>query len=122
MVSTKLAVISMALVLGIPVTWFAYSRVSLHYKFAKWNPEMAVADAQRDLQQGRPRVYLNGTIASQRVGVEPEDFSLVSDLPTEDAGIGCIVDNWDLRKMQREYATRYNREIVKYQRQHKPRV
>jgi hypothetical protein len=79
---------------------------------ADWQPERAVAEAQKDLAAGTPKIYISGTITALAPGVDEKHQALVRSLPRADAGIGCIVVDEDLRKAQFEYARRYNEYIV----------
>lgn len=93
---------------------FGYQQLSRRRAISRWNPDNAVVEAQQDIQRGTMKIYRHGTIASQAVGVEPEQMPLIQSFPTEDAGIGCIVNDWDLRRLQGEYARRYNQAIVQH--------
>jgi hypothetical protein len=86
----------------------------------KWNPSLAPIEAQRDIQQGTIKIYLDGTIASFPVGIEQSQRHLIKGLPTAPAGVGCVIRNHELRQSQREYAIRYNQIIIQYLHQHSP--
>lgn len=81
---------------------------------AEWQPDRAVGEAKKDIQMGKPKIYLSGTIAAYPPGVKTERYQLLVDLPKADAGIGCVIENSELRKTQFEYATKYNEYIVNH--------
>jgi hypothetical protein len=57
---------------------------------------------------------MHGSFAAYAVGVDEPFMSLIKGLPTEDAGVGCVIDDLDVFEAQREYATRYNKLIVEH--------
>ena len=93
---------------------FIYQQVSRLRAVSRWNPDKASIEAQQDIQRGVLKIYRHGTIASQAVGVEPDQMQLIRSLPTEDAGTGCVIKDRDLRRLQGEYARRYNQAIVQH--------
>jgi len=93
---------------------FSFQRLSYRRTLERWNPEGAVAEAQRDIQQGKIKIYIHGGFAAGPVGVDADQISLIHSLPTEQAGVGCIIRDMHLRQLQGEYAARYNKAIVHY--------
>lgn len=81
---------------------------------ADWQPDKAVAEAQKDLAAGTPKIYISGTIAAYPPGISEEQRSLVASLPNADAGIGCVIQDAALRKAQFEYACCYNEYVVQH--------
>jgi hypothetical protein len=79
---------------------------------ADWQPDKAVAEAQRDIAGGTPKLYISGTIVAFPPGLNFEQYSTLKTLPTADAGIGCVIEDTELRKAQFEYARRYNEYLV----------
>ena len=82
--------------------------------YSRWDPEKALTEAQEDISRGKIKIYIHGTESAQAVGVDPSQLSLIQGIPTKQAGVGCIVSDWTLRKRQGEYAVRYNTAIVQY--------
>lgn len=81
---------------------------------ADWQPDRAVEEAKKDIRLGKLKIYISGTIAAYSPGVKKENYPLIIDLPRADAGVGCIVEDAELRKVQFEYARKYNEYIVNY--------
>jgi len=83
-------------------------------KLADWQPDKAVAEAQHDLVAGTLKVYICGTRAASAPGISQEQQSIVKSWPNADAGIGCLIEDADLRQAQAEYARRYNEYVVQH--------
>jgi len=79
-----------------------------------WSLENAVNEARSDINQEKIKIYYSGTIAASPIGVEPQDLMLIRKLPIADAGMGCVIENEELRKAQFEYGKRYNEIIVQH--------
>jgi hypothetical protein len=80
---------------------------------ADWQPEKAVPEAQHDIAAGTMKIYVSGGIVALAPGVS-RDFINIKNLPSADAGIGCVIEDAELRKAQFEYARRYNEYIVQH--------
>jgi hypothetical protein len=81
---------------------------------ADWEPDKAVAEAQKDIAMGTAKIYISGTIAAYAPGISSDQEPLVKSLPNADAGIGCVIQDAELRKAQFEYARRYNAYVVQH--------
>jgi hypothetical protein len=79
-----------------------------------WSYEKALSQADSDIKDGKVKVYYHGTFFSYAPGVEPEDYKLIEGYAHSDAGIGCVVDDWELRTVQGEYAEIYNKKIIEW--------
>jgi hypothetical protein len=80
------------------------------------SPQAAQREAHRDIASGHMKIYLAGTIASHEVGVAPEDRVLIKRLPRDNRLSGGCTDPDASAHIA--YATAYNREIVRYMREH----
>jgi hypothetical protein len=81
---------------------------------ADWQPGKAVAEAEHDIAAGTPKIYISGTIAAFMPGISSDQYTVVRPLPKADAGIGCVIEDEELRKAQFEYARRYNEYVVQH--------
>jgi hypothetical protein len=81
---------------------------------ADWRVENARAEVQRDIAARSLKIYVSGTYASYAPGIDVNDLPLVEHLPRADAGIGCVIDDARFRAAQLEYATEYNRLVVRH--------
>jgi hypothetical protein len=112
-----LIMLILAGVVGCSTTRSSSSGRMLRYPdrtLADWQPEKAAAEAEHDLAVGTPKIYISGTIAAFAPGVGSDQYPIVRRLPNADAGIGCNIEDADLRKAQFEYARRYNEYIVQH--------
>lgn len=82
--------------------------------YQRWNPDNALHEAEADIRQNAIKIFYHGGIVAIPAGVDPENYELIEDLPFEDAGAGCVVIDADLRRLQSEFATIYNRRIVEW--------
>jgi len=82
--------------------------------YERWNPDNALGEAEDDIKNETVKIYMHGGFAAYPVGVEPEDYELIENVPRGEAGVGCIVYDMKLRKMQGKYATIYNKKIVEW--------
>jgi hypothetical protein len=105
---------------GAGIAWAGSEYLSHHAALAKWAPERASLEAAADIQARSIKIYMHGSFAAYMVGIEAEQRPLVENLPTVDAGVGCVIKYMDVFDAQREYAIRYNKAIVTYL-QKKPR-
>jgi hypothetical protein len=71
----------------------------------------AIVDARADIAAGRPRIACTGGFASWPVGIPPEDFDLVKDLPKVPLPCGCT---HPLLGPATIYAEAYNKEMFPY--------
>lgn len=108
--STAIALIAASIWL----IWSAYAFITLRNELAKWSPEQAKMDANRDIKSGSMRIYLHGSFAAFAVGVDDVHRTLIEKLPKAEAGVGCVIDDMEIFNAQGEYATRYNQMIVQY--------
>ena len=87
---------------------------------ADWQPDKAVPEAQRDMIAGTVKIYISGTIVAYAPGISsaeyhsPEEYELLERFPSADAGIGCVIEDLELRKAQFEYARRYNEYVIQH--------
>lgn len=87
---------------------------------ADWQPDKAVAEAERDIAAGTAKIYISGTIVAFAPGISsseyhrPEAAEILKVLPSADAGIGCVIEDAELRKAQFEYARRYNEYVIQH--------
>ena len=81
---------------------------------ADWSIENAIAEAKADIKSGNVKIYYAGTIAASPVGVAEENLKLIAHLPVGNGGIGCVVKDSGLRKIQAEYSKKYNELIVQH--------
>ena len=87
---------------------------------ADWQPDKAVAEAEHDIAAGTAKVYLSGTRLVYAPGIStpeyhsPAELQLLKKLPSADAGIGCVIENEELRKAQFEYARCYNEYVIQH--------
>jgi hypothetical protein len=87
---------------------------------ADWQPDKAVAEAEHDLAAGAPKIYISGTMGSFAPGISsetyqsPEKAEILRTLPCADAGMGCVIEDMELREAQFEYARRYNEHVVQH--------
>jgi hypothetical protein len=44
----------------------------------------------------------------------PVEAEILKKLPSADAGIGCLIEDMELRKAQFEYARRYNEYVLRH--------
>ncbi len=79
-----------------------------------WDPAVAAADAERDLAGKRVVIFYSGTVAAYPVGVPASLIDLVAGARKGDAGVGCIVEDVVLRGKQADYATIYNRTVIRH--------
>lgn len=79
-----------------------------------WRSDQAIPEARRDLAAGTAKIYISGTEAPYAPGINSDCFSLVKALPRADAGIGCDVEDAELRTAQVEYARLYNEYVVRH--------
>jgi hypothetical protein len=79
-----------------------------------WSYEKALSEAESDIKSGKVKVYYHGTYFTYAPGVGPEDYKLIEHYPHGDAGIGCVVDNWELRTVKGDYAETYNKKIIEW--------
>jgi hypothetical protein len=79
-----------------------------------WSYEKALTEAESDIENGKVKVYYHGTFYTYAPGLEPEDYKLIEGYRHDDAGIGCVVEDWELRTAQGEYAEIYNKKIIKW--------
>ncbi len=108
-VKAMLSALSLALLIG--GGWAAYQYAALRLEIARWDPKHAATDAAGDIQDGRMKIYLNGSFSASKVGLNDSERALVAHLPVSEAGVGCVISSDELFDAQREYATRYNRAI-----------
>lgn len=94
--------------------WSGYEFMARRTELAKWSPEQAEMDANRDIKSGSMKIYLHGSFAAYAVGVDNVHRPLIEKLPKADAGVGCVIDDMETFNAQGEYATRYNQVIVQY--------
>lgn len=111
---TRVLVIAMAIATAGYLAWTSSSNDAHEALLAQWSPERAAAEAAKDIQAGSIKIYLHGSFAAYKVGVEQSQESLIAGLPREDAGVGCVIPYEDVFKAQKDYATRYNKAIVAY--------
>jgi hypothetical protein len=81
---------------------------------AEWQPDRAVEEAMKDIRSGKIKIYISGTTVPYSPGVKPEQYPLIANLPNADAGIGCLIEDSELRKAQFEYAKEYNEYVVNH--------
>ena len=82
--------------------------------YERWDSEKAQDEAINDIKNGTIKIYYSGGYAAEAVGIAPSDYDLISNLPKEDAGIGCVIYDMKLRELQHNYAMIYNKEIMKW--------
>lgn len=85
----------------------------------EWGKEEAIREAEIDIKVGKPKLYLSGTRAVFAPGLTAEQRQKLRDLPTADAGIGCVIkddEEGQLRKVQAQYAETYNRYVAEHYR------
>jgi len=70
--------------------------------------EKALLEARADLRKGKPKLYVSGTIAAYTPAVRLDQSEKLQGLPYAEAGIGCLVEDEQLRKAQFDYAAAYN--------------
>jgi hypothetical protein len=76
------------------------------------SPQAAQREAHRDIQSGRMKIYLAGTIGTYEVGVDERDRALVAKLPrAKTLPVGC---NHPEASAGIDYARAYNKEIIHY--------
>ncbi len=87
---------------------------------ADWHPDKAVAEAERDIAAGTAKIYISGTVVTFAPGISsteyhnPVEFEIRKILPSADAGIGCVIEDMELRTAQFEYARRYNEYVTQH--------
>lgn len=112
-----LAILVLACAVGCSTTKSSGGGRMLRYPdrtLADWQPDKAVVEAGHDIATGTPKIYIGGTIAAFAPRVIPEQYAIIKTLPNADAGIGCLIENAELRKAQFEYARRYNEYVVEH--------
>ena len=112
-----LAILSLGCLVGCSTTRTSGGRAMLQYpdrSLADWQPDKAVVEAQHDITTGTAKIYISGTIVAGAPGVSSDQYSIVKTLPNADAGIGCVVEDIELRKTQLEYSRRYNEYAVQH--------
>jgi len=77
-----------------------------------WDPDKAIAEAQRDIAEGAPKIYISGTDGAYAPGIGSTHNFILRKLRRADAGIGCTIDDMELRTAQFKYARRYNEYVV----------
>jgi hypothetical protein len=84
---------------------------------AALTPEAARSEARRDIASSHMKIYFAGTIASGPVGADSaSDRALISKLPQDHRlSKGCVDPD---AQVHIAYARTYNREIVRYLRNH----
>jgi hypothetical protein len=110
-----IAIVILGCSIGCSTTQSSAGRKMLRYpdrSLADWQPGKAVAEAEHDIAAGTPKVYISGGIVAFAPGISAEQYSIVRTLPNADAGIGCVIEDTELRKAQFEYARRYNEYVV----------
>ncbi|MHC4132684.1 MAG: hypothetical protein ACYSSP_05160 [Planctomycetota bacterium] len=82
--------------------------------YESWSPENALAEAEKDIENGTVKIYYHGTVFASPAGVRPEEQDLIKDLPAADGGLGSVIDDMKLRALQGEYSAIYNNRILKW--------
>lgn len=106
----SVVLISLMIWLGFVIHGYLGHRAAM----AQWAPEKASVEAANDIAAGSIKIYMHGSFAAYAVGIDEPFKFLIKGLPTEDAGVGCVIDDLDVFEAQREYATRYNKLIVEH--------
>jgi hypothetical protein len=81
-----------------------------------WTVEKALLEAQADLRKGKPKLYVSGTIGAYTPAIRLDQSEKLKDLPYAEAGIGCLVEDDQLRQAQFDYAVAYNRHVAEHYR------
>ena len=89
MMRALFAILLLGCVVGCSTTQSPGSGKMLRYPdrtLADWQPDKAVAEAERDIAAGTLKIYISGTIAAFAPGISSEQSSLVRVFPK--AGLG----------------------------------
>jgi len=99
---------------GVGLAWATPTNFSQKALLAQWSQSKAAVDAAHDIAAGSMKIYIHGTIAGYAVGIDRSQLFLTENLPTAEAGVGCVIGDMEVFTAQGEYASRYNKAIVEY--------